>query len=399
MTKESARVERLLRLPPLLRGGLRPFFLGGAIWAMGVVGMWTAAYNGWIVIPSRFDGLAWHRHEMLFGYLAAVICGFLMTAIPNWTGRFPVSGRPLAAFVALWLAARLAVLFSGVVGFVPAFGLDVGFLLVLTLFAAREIFAARNRNVPIVVVLALLTLASALDYAELAGLGVPAGLGWRRGFAMVLLLVGLIGGRIIPSFTRNWLMKTRPGGRMPFLPNRFDQASLAAMAIALASWAAMPLSVVTAALLGLAALLQAVRLSRWCGLSTRAEPIVFVLHIAYAWLPLGLALLTASHFVAAIPASAALHALSAGAIASMTLAVMTRASLGHTGRALIATPATLAIYTLVTLGAVLRVGAYYLPLDYALALDLAAAVWGAAFAMFVIAYIPLLARPRPDGRP
>lgn len=399
MSRESLRTERLLRMPPLLRGGFRPFFLGGAAWALVVVALWTAAFNGLIAIPSRFDGLAWHRHEMLFGYLGAVICGFLMTAIPNWTGRLPVAGARLAAFAGLWLVARLAVLFSGTIGLVPAIGLDVGFMLALTLFAAREIFAARNRNVPIVAVLLLLTCADGLDYAELAGLGVPYGIGWRLGFATVLMLVALIGGRIIPSFTRNWLMKARPGGRMPGQPGRFDHAGLAAMGIALASWAAQPMTAVTAMLLGLAALLQAARLARWCGLSTRGEPIVFILHLAYAWLPLGLALLGLSHFVAALPPSAALHALSAGAMASMTLAVMTRASLGHTGRALVATPATLAIYALVTLGALLRVSAFALPIEYPLALGAAAALWGGAFAVFVIAYAPLLARPRPDGKP
>lgn len=399
MSRESLRTERLLRMTPLLRGGFRPFFLGGAAWALVVVSLWTAAFNGLIRIPSRFDALAWHRHEMLFGYLGAVICGFLMTAIPNWTGRLPVAGARLAAFAGLWLAARLAVLFSGTIGLAPAFGLDVGFMLALSLLAAREIFAARNRNVPIVAVLLLLTCANGLDYAELAGLGVPNGLGWRLGFAMVLMLVALIGGRIIPSFTRNWLMKERPGSRMPGQPGRVDHVCLAAMGIALACWVVQPGSVVSAVLLGPAALLQAARLARWRGLATWTEPIVFILHLAYAWLPLGLALMGLSHFLAALPASAALHALSAGAMASMTLAVMTRASLGHTGRALIATPATLAIYTLVTLGALLRVSAFALPFAYPLTLGVAAALWGGAFAVFVIAYTPLLTRPRPDGKP
>ncbi|QKS02141.1 NnrS family protein [Sphingomonas sp. CL5.1] len=387
-----------MRLPPLLRGGFRPFFLGGALWAVIVVALWVLAFAGRIALPTRFDALAWHRHEMLFGYLVAVIAGFLMTAIPNWTGRLPIAGGRLAALAGLWLAARAAVLFSAITGAALAFLLDVGFLATLGFVVAREVIAAKNRNVPIAVAIGILALADALDHAEALGLAVPAGLGWRLGFAIVLFLVSLIGGRIIPSFTRNWLAKQGRERGLPTQPGRFDVATLAVTGIALLVWAALPESKVAGALLVSAGLLQTVRLARWSGLRSWREPIVLILHVSYAWLPLGLLLLGGSLFVWCIPASSAIHALGAGAMASMTLAVMTRATLGHTGRQLRADRATQAIYLLLTSGAALRFAAPMLPVDYVGAIALAGALWGGAFLLFLLVYAPKLLGPRPDGR-
>ncbi|MCX8474792.1 MAG: NnrS family protein [Sphingomonas sp.] len=399
MKAEGERYERLMRLPPFLRGGFRPFFLGGALWALLVVALWVGVLAGAVELPTRFDPLAWHRHEMLFGYLGSVIAGFLLTAIPNWTGRLPIAGGRLAALAGLWLAARVAVLFSALSGAALAALLDIGFLATLAFVAAREVLAAKNRNVPVVIAVGLLAAAAALDHAEALGLAVPPGLGWRLGFALVLMLVTLIGGRIIPSFTRNWLAKQGREQGLPGQPNRFDIAVLAATAASLVAWASMPDAAATGALLLAAGALQTVRLARWSGHRTLREPLVLILHVSYAWLPLGLLLLGASAFVWCIPASSALHALSAGAMASMTLAVMTRATLGHTGRALRAGPGTQAIYALVTAGAALRFAAPMLPFDYVHAIGAAGALWGAAFLLFVIVYGPMLLGPRPDGRP
>lgn len=399
MRAENARHDRLLRLPPVLRGGFRPFFFGGAAWALVVVVLWVAALSGAIELPTRFDPLAWHRHEMLFGYLGAIVAGFLMTAIPNWTGRLPIAGAPLAGLAGLWLAGRLAVLFSAHTGIVPAALLDIGFLATLTFVAGREVLAAKNRNLPIVVAIALFTLASALDHAEALGAAVPTGLGWRLGFAVVLQLVTLIGGRIIPSFTRNWLAKQGQQQGLPAQPSRFDIATLVAADVALLGWVAVPEAPLVAVLLIAAGLLQTVRMARWSGWKTLSDPLVFILHLSYAWLPLGLLLLGASSFVWCIPASAALHALGAGSMASMTLAVMTRATLGHTGRALRADGWTKAIYVLVTLGAALRVAAPALPIDYQRSIEMAGTLWGGAFLLFAIAYAPKLLGARPDGKP
>lgn len=384
--------------PPLLRGGFRPFFLGGALWALIVVALWIAALSAAVELPSYLDPLAWHRHEMLFGYLGAVIGGFLLTAIPNWTGRPPFAGAPLAGLALLWIGARLALLFSATLGAPLAILLDIGFLVVLAAIAGREIIAAKNRNFPIVIAISLFALASAIDHAEALGLAVPAGLGWRMGFAIVLVLIALIGGRIIPAFTRNWLMNQGLMKGLPPQANRYDIATLAVTVVALAAWAALPDAQLSGALLLAAGILQAIRLARWQGHRTVRAPIVLILHVAFAWLPLGLLLLGGSIFLPAVPVSAALHALSAGAMASMTLAVMTRATLGHTGRPLVADGPTRAIYVLVTLGAALRVAAPLLPIDYMRAIEIAGAAWGAAFVLFVLAYGPKLIGGRPDGK-
>ncbi|MFC7498552.1 NnrS family protein [Enterovirga sp. GCM10030262] len=387
-----------MRLPPIMRGGFRPFFLGGALWALIVVGLWIGALSGAVTLPTAFDPLAWHRHEMLFGYLGAVIAGFLMTAIPNWTGRLPIAGSRLAALAGLWLAARLAVLFSGVVGSAIALALDVGFLLVLAAVCAREVIAAKNRNFPIVMIILLFAIANAIDHAEALGFVVGTGLGWRAGFALVLMLITVIGGRIIPSFTRNWLSKQGLKTGLPGQPDLFDKLCLAATAIALAGWAIVPDATSVAVLLIAAGAVQAVRLGRWSGHRTLSDPLVLILHVAYAWLSLGLLLLGTSILVPAVPATSGLHALAAGAMASMTLAVMTRATLGHTGRILRADLPTVAIFVLVTLGAAVRVAAPLLPLDYMRSIQLAGLLWGGAFLLFVLAYGPRLVGPRPDGR-
>jgi uncharacterized protein involved in response to NO len=383
--------------PPLLTGGFRPFFLAGALWAPTVVALWLAALSGALTLPTVFDPLAWHRHEMLFGYVGAVVAGFLLTAIPNWTGRLPVSGAPLAGLALLWLAGRLALVFSALIGPLPALALDVAFPLVLGMVAAREVIAARNRNFPIVLVLFLFAAANALDHAE--ALGMLPGLGWRLGFALVLMLISMIGGRIVPSFTRNWLMKQGEKEKLPGQPGRFDKLVLALSALALAAWTARPDSAAAGAGLLVAGLLQAGRLSRWRGLATLRDPLVFVLHLGYAWLAIGLLLLGASILTDTVSQSSALHALGAGAMGTMTLAVMTRATLGHTGRALRADLATMAIYAMVTFGTVLRVCAPQLPMDYITALRLGGALWTGAFLLFVLAYGPKLLRQRSSGTP
>lgn len=400
MKVEQSRQDRLMALPPFLRGGFRPFFLGGALWALVVVGLWVCALSGALSLPTAFDPLAWHRHEMLFGYLGAVIAGFLLTAIPNWTGRPPLAGGRLAGLAGLWLAARLALLFSGAVGAAVAFALDVGFLLVLAGLCGREVIAARNRNVPIVIVILLFALGSGLDHAEALRLPVPSGLGWRMGFALVLILISLIGGRIIPAFTRNWLMKQGRPGALPAPFGAVDKVAVAATVLALGAWSAVPDVRWTGVLLLLAGSAHAVRLGRWSGLSTVPDPLVFILHMSYFWLPLGLVLLGASTlWPALLPSTVALHALAAGAMGSMTLAVMTRASLGHTGHPLRADGWTRAIYWLVTMGAALRVAAPLLPLDYMRLIEISGLMWAGAFLLFVLSYGPKLLMPRPDGKP
>ncbi len=390
----ALRRARMAAAPAVLRGGFRPFFLGGATWAIVALTLWLLALAGTITLPTAFDPLAWHRHEMLFGFVGAVVAGFLLTAIPNWTGRLPIAGGPLLGLFLLWFVGRLAVLGSGWVGTLGPALLDMGFYIVLAALAAREVIAANNRNVPIVALVLLFGAANAADHAAALGVIADDGLGWRAGLSLVVVMISLIGGRIIPSFTRNWLMKQGMREGLPGQPTRYDLVTIALTAGSLLAWVVAPDSRAAGAMLIVAGLFQVVRLARWKGLRAVRDPLVAILHIGYLWVPAGLLLLGASRLDERIPSSGAVHALTAGAMATMILAVMTRATLGHTGRELRASAATIAIYALVTIGALLRVGAPLELFDYTLAMRWSALAWGAAFALFLAEYGPILVRPR-----
>jgi uncharacterized protein involved in response to NO len=394
----ALRKARMAASPPFFRGSFRPFFFGGAVWAVIALALWLGSLLAGLQLPSGLDALSWHRHEMLFGFVGAVIAGFLLTAIPNWTGRLPIAGIPLAALAALWLTARLALLWSASVGIGIAALLDIGFFVVLAGVAGREVLAARNRNVPVVGLVLLFAVADAADYAGAIGLIRDSEAGFRAGIALVVMMISLIGGRIVPSFTRNWMSKQGITGHLPNQPGRYDLLTLAATALALATWVLAPTSQPAGWALALAGLLQAVRLVRWRGWRTARDPLVLVLHVGYAWIPAGLVLLAWSILGTAVPRTAAIHALTAGAMATMILAVMTRASLGHTGRALAASPATVVIFLLVTAGAIVRVGASLGGLDYRMGLMIAGASWGGAFLLFAAAYAPVLFRSRVGDR-
>jgi uncharacterized protein involved in response to NO len=390
----ALRRRRMASTFPILRGGFRPFFFGGAAWGLIALTLWICTLAGEISLPSAFDPLGWHRHEMLFGFVGAIVAGFLLTAIPNWTGRLPIAGPPLASLFGLWLAARIAVLFSGEIGRLLPAVLDVGFYLTLALVGAREVLLSKNRNLPIVGMVLLFGLANATDHAGAAGLIGNSDFGWMFALSLVVLMISLIGGRITPSFTRNWLVKQGVTTGLPTQPARFDTAVIGATALALLAWITAPSGYVPGGLLLIAAALQLIRLARWSGVRTVSDPLVLILHVGYAWVPVGLALLGASLIGVPIPRSAAIHALTAGAMTTMILAVMTRASLGHTGRELKASRATVAIYGLITLGALLRVTAPLQLLDYRPAMEVAGLAWGGALLLFLIAYAPVLWGPR-----
>lgn len=377
--------------PALFSYGFRPFFLGGALWAALAVLLWLPQYFGEISLPSHFAPLDWHVHEMVFGYIAAVIAGFLLTAIPNWTGRLPVNGAPLAALALLWLAGRIAILGSAKIGALAAAVIDVSFLATLAAVALREIVAGRNwRNLRVLIVLGLLIAANVAFHIEVMTAG-TATYAVRLAIGAVLGLIMLIGGRIVPSFTNNWLARNNPG-RMPRPFSRFDAVALALAALALAAWVAAPDHVATATLMLLAALAHAVRLARWAGDRTLADRLVLVLHVAYAFVPVGFVLNALSVLWPAIPASAGIHAWTAGAVGLMTLAVMTRATLGHTGRRLEAGTVTQAIYAFALVGALARLAAPFVA--PVLMLHAAALFWVLAFGTFAVAYGRFLLRPR-----
>lgn len=386
------------RLLAPFQGGFRLLFLGGALWALLVLLLWLGALTGGITLPSAMPALVWHQHEMLFGYLGAVIAGFLTAAVPNWTKRPMPTGGKIAAFFLLWLAGRMAILFSTRIPPIVGAVLDVGFLLLLWAWVTREVFITGNdRNKPISPVLLLFAIACGLDHAGTMGLLADPGLGMRAGFALILLLIVIIGGRIVPAFTRNWLIRQQAGEPLPAMANRCDLTVLVATALTFTLWIVTPAAEITGILLAVTGVLHLVRLARWAGWRTPADPIVLVLHIAYAWLGAGLILLGAANLWSGIPVSSAMHALSAGAMAVMTLAVMTRATRGHTGRPLHADALTIAIYLLVNIGALLRVTAPWLPISYMSSLHLSATLWGGAFLLFVFVYGPMLLGPRTDG--
>lgn len=389
---DSSRIEPAARLA-VLSFGFRPFFLLGSAYAAIAVGWWIAVFTGAAPHAAAFDPLAWHRHEMLFGFVGAIIAGFLLTAVPNWTGGAPLTGGRLAALVVLWLAARAAVAVSGMIGPWPAAVLDAGFLFLLAGWAFVRVRAAGKRNMPIPLLIALLGLCTLGDYAAPAGVPWIADIAFRGGLSVIVLLISLIGGRIVPAFTRNWLSSVGRAGPAPVTFNRFDALTLAATALALALWTVAPTAAATGAVLIAAGALQLVRLARWRGRRTMAEPLLAVLHFSYFWVPAGLLLLGTSLLWAPIPATAALHALTAGAMGAMTLSVMTRASLGHTGRPLTARVREIAIFALVHLGALGRVAGAAFPAQYMTLLALSALLWASAFALFALSYAPMLLRP------
>lgn len=377
--------------PALFSHGFRLFFLAGAIYAGLSVLLWLAMFRGDIVLSMAFAPRDWHTHEMLFGYAAAIVAGFLLTAVPNWTGGLPLQGRPLMFLFSFWVAGRIALGLSGAIGWIAAAVIDSAFLLALAGAVAREIIAGRKwGNLQVVGLVCLLAATNIAFHLESHFWG-TAEYAARAGIALIVTLIGLIGGRVIPSFTRNWLAR-RPEGRMPVPFNRFDTVAMAVSSVAIVAWTAAPVGRGVAMLLALGGLLHVVRLARWAGERTYRDPLVFVLHLAYAFVPTGF-FLSAGAALDLIPPSAGIHGW-AGAIAAMTLAIMTRASLGHTGRALSASPATVAIYLAVFVAALGRICAALEPdLSYLL-LPFAGAAWAVAFFGFAIVYAPMLCSPR-----
>lgn len=389
----SAAQIRSFTGPALLSYGFRPFFLFGALWAALAVALWLPMLSGHIVLPSALGPLEWHVHELVYGYVPAIVAGFLLTAVPNWTGRLPVVGMRLAVLFLIWIAGRIAVFFSLRIGAEIAAAVDLAFLAALGWVVAREIIASKNtHNLKVLAGVALLLAGNTLFHLEaIAGIG--DGHGTRLGIAAAILLIMLIGGRIVPSFTRNWLVRLGPG-RLPTPFNRFDAVVMLVSGVALASWVVAPNAAATAALALTGAVLNVARLGRWAGARTTGEPLVLILHVAYAFVPIGFFLLALGIARPDIVAqSGALHGWTAGAIGTMTLAVMTRASLGHTSQPLTATRPIQFIYLAAVAAALARIAAAFDVLREPM-LHASATAWIAAFSGFVIAFGPLLLRRR-----
>jgi len=389
--------SRVQALPPppsfaLWALGFRPFYLAASVYASLSIVLWVAQYAGWL--PARFARLPlWHGHEMLFGYALAVIAGFLLTAGRNWTNRPTPTGKPLAALVLLWLAGRVLMLTPWPTA---AALVNVAFPLAVAAALARPLLASRNRrNYFFVPLLALVGCAVAAMHLAWAGaFAWPPRASLQVGLDVVLFIVAVMGGRVIPMFTNNGI----PGlaaTRVPWLEKLALGSVLALLVADLAGAPATAIAVIAP----VAAVAHAARLWLWQPWRTLSTPLVWVLHASYAWIVVYLALRTAAA-VGAVPESAAVHALTIGAIGGMTIGMMTRTAKGHTARPLVADRYEVACYLLVQGAAIVRVlGATGAVDAYVTTLVVAGVCWSAAFALYAVRYWPVLSRPRLDGKP
>jgi uncharacterized protein involved in response to NO len=381
--------------------GFRPFFALAALQAVGSVLYWLAILFGLAPAPAWLSHSLWHAHEMIFGFVAAAAAGFLLTAAPTWTQSRPLSGAPLALLAALWLAGRAAMALAGVLPLPWVALVDVAFLPSLAFAIGRPILAARQvRNYGFPALLTALALANLGAHAE--ALGLAPGLGaatLHAGVDLAIVLIVVVGGRITPSFTANAFRRDGIAVAVRTQP-WLDRAAIAAVVGVVLANLFVPRTAVSGGVAGLAALAVAARMSGWQTRHALRDPLVWSLHLGYAWVALGLASVALADLTGAMPWSVGLHAETTGAIGTMVLAVMTRVALGHTGRPLAAPPAATAAYLLVSAGALARTaGALLLPDSYLQVVALGGLLWAGAFAVFVCGYARILIRPRVDGLP
>ncbi|MDI3512969.1 MAG: uncharacterized protein PWP40_198 [Rhodocyclaceae bacterium] len=381
------------RIPPdtfsLWALGFRPFYLLAALFAAIAVPVWAVAYSGAIELPM--PGIWWHAHEMIFGFAVAVIIGFLFTAGRNWTGLDTPTGKPLMVLAGVWLAGRLAMAFGS--GAWVAI-VDLAFLPVAAGMLLRVLIKAKSkRNYFVGALPAMLALANL--FFHLAALGVIEAdplTAMHLALGLVVLLETIVGGRVIPMFTFNAVRGVKQWRNV-----QVDWAAAIATGIALLLWA-LGAGAWAGAVSLVAAALQAVRLGGWNPLATRGHPILWVLHLAYLWIPLGLALIALTQF-GVLPRSAGIHALAIGATGGLIIGMITRTALGHTGRMLIAGGIETAAYALVLIAALVRVLTVgFLPVAQLGGVHAAATLWSIAFLLYVWRYAPFLLRARVDGK-
>jgi uncharacterized protein involved in response to NO len=385
------------RGPAFFSYGFRPFFFSAAVFAGVAVPIWVLIVTGIEQPVFLYGPRAWHVHEMVFGFLFGVVTGFLLTAMPNWTDRPPIRGLMLVGLWMLWLAGRLVM----AVPFLSPMGaalVDGAFPVVMAALVWREVIAGQAWDrLPIGVLISLYALANILFHLWAVS---DAGTGFAERLALIviMLLLALIGGRITPAFTEDFLVQ-HGIKRQPVPFSGIDGLSIGSVALAGLAWMVFPLALGTGWLLFIAGLLNVFRLSRWYGEITWKEPLVLMLHVGYGWLAVSLLVLGAAILGTGPHIEDAVHALTTGAVGAMTLAVMTRATLGHTGRVKHAGPLTMAIYLLVNLGALIRVAGSALTLPPPVMFTLAAGCWSGAYVLFAAGYAPALFGPDRDEAP
>ena len=391
---EQANEEATYQGPAFFSYGFRPLFLGAALFVGVAVPAWILLLTG--AGDSAFYSAArqWHIHEMVFGFLPAVITGFLLTAIPNWTDRAPIRGRELMLLCALWLAGRLVMAIPFLTPLLSAC-VDAAFLITVAGLVWREIAVAKSwSHAPIGGLISLIAGANIFFHVRALS-GAEMDLPARMALGLVMVLLALIGGRIIPNFTRDFLdgqgMTEQPA---PF--SSFDGLSVVLVGVGAVAWIVQPQAMVTGWILLGAGVVNFGRLLRWYGWVTWREPLVLTLHLGYGWLSLSLLLLGGATLGWGLESADAVHAFTTGSVGVMTLAVMTRASLGHTGRPKHAGPLTVCIYILVNVGALLRVFGPSVDLSINFVLGFAAVSWSGAYLLFALVYGPFLLRPSLD---
>ena len=373
--------------------GFRPFYLLAALAAAISVPVWVAQFLGVLPQAGFLSGSAWHTHEMVFGFACAVIAGFLFTAARNWTGLPTPTGRTLAALAALWLLGRVFMLTGP--GWLAAI-VDIAFLPAIAWFLWQPLHRARNRNQFFAVILLVLAVANCGFHLSHAGALALSPLDWVHGaLLMVLMIVAIMAGRVIPAFTRSAI----PGANVRTVPG-VDAAALASLALTLLAWIAGMQDTLVAAFAFATAIVHGVRLWSWDPWATRRSPILWILHVSYAWIAAGMLLLALALAGIAGSPSSAMHAFGLGAVGGMIIGMMTRTARGHTGRPLRASAAEVTAYVLVILAAIVRV---FLPIvappAYIIALVVSAILWSSAFAIYCVVFWPMLTRPRFDGKP
>jgi len=378
--------------------GFRPFFLLSALFATLILPIWLLMLDGRLHGGGYLDPMYWHAHEMIFGFAVAVIAGFLLTAVGNWTKRETVVGVPLFALAALWVMGRVVLTGPQVLpGWLIAV-IDLAFLPALMVAIARPLIAARNtRNLVMLGVLAALFLANLLVHLDVLGV-LPA---WRRrgcvlGLEVVVLVILVMAGRTFPMFTRN-ATGVASIASSPWL----DRLSVGAMAGLIVLDLAVPEHSITAGWSAGAGVLTLARTWRWGARHSWRTPLLWILHVGYLWIPIGLGLRVLAAVTSTVPSQVAMHALTVGAIGSLTLGMMARVALGHTGRALAASRLIVSAFVLITLAAVVRV---FGPLvagmaSYRPTVFLAGSLWTAAFLLFLLTYVPILIAARVDHKP
>lgn len=378
----------------LLALGFRPFFLAAGTSAALLMGIWLAMLEGWIPAGHYYASTSWHAHEMLFGYAAAVIAGFLLTATRNWTGINTLTGPWLGALTLLWLAARLAPLLPAPATAVALLDLAVLPALAASLF--RPLWGGANRaNRVFLALMAGMWLASLL--VHLQALGITAGTatgGDRLMLNLVLLTLLIVAGRIMPFFTRSGILGAQPVTRPLVERLTFVLAPLVAVGHLVSPWSTLT-GVLALSLAGV----QAVRLAGWHDKRVWGSPLLAVLYAGYLWLIVGFAL-DGLAGLDLLPPFPALHALTTGAIGVFTLGMMARVTLGHTGREMRSARLTNLAFVVINLAALVRVlFPLALPAAYTTWLYISGLLWTAAFALFLWTYAPMLIAPRADGRP